>query len=387
MRDFTAHRILSAGGSPTVSLNSKGIAMQEVGRDILSFAAGEPYFDTPEPIKQAGIRAIEENQTHYTSAAGITALRERIARKLQEENGIPAGADSIIVTPGAKLAMLQAILAFLEPCDEAIVLTPAYPSYRSAIRLAGADCVEVPLSLDEGFRVTREMLEARVSDRTKMLIVCNPCNPTGHVLSEEEAADLAAFVSDHEILVLSDEIYETICFDGRKHRSLGAVPAISNRVITINGLSKSVAMTGWRIGYSAAAPKLTEAMMKLQMNTVNCTAAFTQIAAITAFDCVAEMQAMAEEYRIRRDLVCDGLNAIPSVTCPRTEGAFYAFFRVDHENMTSEQLADWILDETGILLVPGTAFGPGGEKCLRMSFAASMDKLEEALRRLQKLLS
>ncbi len=387
MRDFTAQRILAAGGSPTVALNSRGIAMQEAGRDILSFAAGEPCFDTPEPIKQAGIRAIEENNTHYTGAAGITALRERIARKLREENGIPAKADGIIVTPGAKLAMLQAILAFLEAGDEAIILTPAYPSYRSAILLAGASCVPIPLSFENGFRVTREMLEARVSDCTKMLIVCSPCNPTGHVLSEEETADIAAFTSDHEILVLSDEIYETILFDGRKHLSLGAIPAISDRVITINGLSKSAAMTGWRIGYSFASPELTKAMMKLQTNTVNCTAAFTQIAAITAFDCVDEMRTMTEEYRRRRDFICDGLNAIPGITCPRAEGAFYAFFRVEHQNMTSEELADWILEETGILLVPGTAFGAGGEKCLRMSFAASLEKLEEALRRLQILFS
>ena len=292
MREFTARRILAAGGSPTVALNSRGIAMQEAGRDILSFAAGEPCFDTPEAIKQAGIRAIQENNTHYTSAAGITALRERIARKLREENGIPAEANGIIVTPGAKLAMLQAILAFLEPGDEAMILTPAYPSYRSAILLAGAACVPVPLSFENGFRVTREMLEAKASARTKMLIVCSPCNPTGHVLSEDEVADIAAFTAEHEILVLSDEIYETILFDGRKHLSLGAVPSIGDRVITINGLSKSVAMTGWRIGYSAAVPELTKAMMKLQSNTVNCTAAFTQIAAITAFDCVNEMRAM-----------------------------------------------------------------------------------------------
>ena len=387
MREFTARRILAAGGSPTVALNSRGIAMQEAGRDILSFAAGEPCFDTPEAIKQAGIRAIQENNTHYTSAAGITALRERIARKLREENGIPAEANGIIVTPGAKLAMLQAILAFLEPGDEAMILTPAYPSYRSAILLAGAACVPVPLSFENGFRVTREMLETKASARTKMLIVCSPCNPTGHVLSEDEVADIAAFTAEHEILVLSDEIYETILFDGRKHLSLGAVPSIGDRVITINGLSKSVAMTGWRIGYSAAVPELTKAMMKLQSNTVNCTAAFTQIAAITAFDCVNEMRAMTEEYRRRRDFICDGLNAIPGVACPRSEGAFYAFFRIDHQNMTSEELADWILEETGILLVPGTAFGAGGEKCLRMSFAASMEKLDEALRRLQDLLS
>ncbi len=386
MKDFEAARVRLAGESPTVSLNARGIAMKEQGIDILSFAAGEPDFDTPEAVKEAGIQAIRDNMTHYTSAAGILPLRRRIARKLREENGIEADENWIIVTPGAKVALYQALMAFLEPGDECMILTPAYPSYRSIILLAGAACVPVPLQIENGFRVTPDMLGSKVTGRTKMLIVCSPCHPTGHVLTKEEIDVIAAFAEAHEILVVSDEIYEKLIYDGRTHYSLGAIPALRDKVITLNGLSKSAAMTGWRIGYSAACPALTRSMNKLQTNIVNCTASFTQQASITAFDCAEETEAMRRIYLRRRDLICDGLNAIPGVFCPRAEGAFYAFFKVDYRGMDDRQLAEHILEKAGILLVPGSGFGEGGEGCLRMSFAASTESLETALKRLKTLL-
>lgn len=387
MRDFETKRLKGTGESPTVALNAKGIEMKEQGIDVLSFAAGEPDFDTPEAVKEEAIRAIRDNQTHYTSAAGIVTLRRRIARKLREENGIETDEKNIIVTPGAKLALFQALMAFLEAGDECLVPTPAYPSYRSIICMAGATFVPVPLKIEDGFRLTRRMLEERTTEKTKMLIVCNPCNPTGHVLSREEIDDIAAYAEAHEILVISDEIYEKLLYDGRVHYSLGAIPSIAQRVITLNGLSKSAAMTGWRIGYSAADPVLTKTMMKLQTNTVNCTAAFVQQAAIPAFNCLEETEAMRLSYLKRRDLICDGLNSIPGVFCPRAEGAFYAFFRIDFRGMSAEELADYILAEAGILVVPGTAFGEGGEKCIRLSFAADTAQLEEAVRRMGKIFS
>ena len=306
-------------------------------------------------------------------------------KKLRDENGIEATEDGIIVTPGAKLALYAAMLCFLEEGDECMVLTPAYPSYRSGILMAGATYVPVPLSFDNGFRVTKEMLEAKVSPRSKMLIVCSPCNPTGHVLSAQEVRDIADFALAHDLLLISDEIYEKLVYDGRKHLSLGAIPEIKDRVITLNGLSKSAAMTGWRIGYSASSPELARVMLKMQQNTVNCAAAFTQTASITAFDCAEEAEAMRLSYLERRDLICDGLNSIPGITCPRAEGAFYAFFRVDYQGMSSEQLADYILEKAGVLVVPGTAFGEGGEKCIRMSFAADKASLLEAVRRMRKI--
>ncbi|MBQ6928563.1 MAG: pyridoxal phosphate-dependent aminotransferase [Oscillospiraceae bacterium] len=385
MRDFEARRMKLAGGSPTVALNAKGIRMKEEGIDVLSFAAGEPDFDTPEAVKAAAIEAIRHNDTHYTSAAGTLALRRRIVKKLREENGIDAQEDGILVTPGAKLALYAAMTCFLEEGDECMVPTPAYPSYRSGILMAGATYVPVPLSFDDGFVITRAMLEAKVTERSKMLIVCNPCNPTGHVLTRQEVRDIADFVLQHDMLLIADEIYEKLIYDGREHLSLGALPEIRDRVITLNGLSKSAAMTGWRIGYSAASPELTKVMLKLQQNTVNCTAAFTQTASVTALDCAEDAERMRLSYLERRDLICDGLNAVPCITCPRAEGAFYAFFRIDYRGMSAEQLADYILEKAGILVVPGTAFGEGGEKCIRLSFAASRESLQEAVRRLSAL--
>ena len=387
MRDFEARRMKLAGGSPTVALNAKGIRMKEEGIDVLSFAAGEPDFDTPEAVKAAAIEAIRHNDTHYTSAAGTLALRRRIVKKLREENGIDAQEDGILVTPGAKLALYAAMTCFLEEGDECMVPTPAYPSYRSGILMAGATYVPVPLSFDDGFVITRAMLEAKVTERSKMLIVCNPCNPTGHVLTRQEVRDIADFVLQHDMLLIADEIYEKLIYDGREHLSLGALPEIRDRVITLNGLSKSAAMTGWRIGYSAASPELTKVMLKLQQNTVNCTAAFTQTASVTALDCAEDAERMRLSYLERRDLICDGLNAVPCITCPRAEGAFYAFFRIDYRGMSAEQLADYILEKAGILVVPGTAFGEGGEKCIRLSFAASRESLQEAVRRLSALFS
>lgn len=385
MRDFEARRMKRAGGSPTVALNAKGIKMKEEGMDILSFAAGEPDFDTPEAVKAAAIEAIRNNDTHYTSAAGTVSLRRRIARKLREENGIEVSEDGIIVTPGAKPALYASMMCFLEEGDECLVLTPAYPSYRSGILMAGATYVPVPLSFDGGFRVTRAMLEGKVTARSKMLIVCSPCNPTGHVLTAQEVRDIADFVLAHDLLLIADEIYEKLVYDGREHLSLGAIPEIRDRVITLNGLSKSAAMTGWRIGYSASSPALARVMLKMQQNTVNCTAAFTQTASIAAFDCAAETEEMRLRYLRRRDLICDGLNAIPGITCPRAEGAFYAFFRIDYRGMSAEELADYILEKAGVLVVPGTAFGEGGEKCIRMSFAADDASLREAVRRLEAI--
>ena len=385
MRDFEAMRLKRSGLSPTVALNARGIEMKERGIDVISFAAGEPDFDTPEAVKEAGIQAIRDNQTHYTSAAGTAALRRAVAKKLRDENGIETDEKNIIVTPGAKLALFQALLAFLEEGDECLVPTPAYPSYQAIIQMTGAAFVPVPLQIEDGFRLTRRMLEERATKRTKMLIVCNPCNPTGHVLSEEEVKDIVSFAEEHEILVISDEIYEKLIYDGRQHYSLGAFPTIRDRVITLNGFSKSAAMTGWRVGYSSAHPSLTKAMMKLQTNTVNCTAAFVQQASIAALACTEETERMRLSYLQRRDLICGGLNAIPGIFCPRAEGAFYAFFKIDYQGMTAEQLADYILEKAGILVVPGTAFGEGGENCIRLSFAADPALLETAVERFGKI--
>lgn len=386
MRDFETKRMKRCTGSPTVKLMNKGKEMKRRGEDVLLFTIGEPNFNSPDAVKLAGIRAITENQTYYTPAAGTMEVRERIAKKLLEENGIVADPKTdIIVTPSGKLAFYQAAMAFLEEGDEAMLLEPIWMSYKDIIIMTGADCVCVPLTIEDNFLITREKLEKYVSPRTKMIVMCNPSNPTGRVLTQEEIDAVADFALAHDLLVVSDEIYERLLFDGRKHISIGALERVKDRVITLNGLSKSHAMMGWRFGYSVACAKLTEVMMKMQESTVTTANSISQAAAIVAYDCPEYVDYMVKEYQRRRDYLYEGLNSIPCITCPKPEGTFYMFFRVDYKGMNSFELVDYMLQEAKILTVPGEVYGAGGEKCIRFSFATSMEDIEKAVDRLKKI--
>lgn len=386
MRDFETKRMKRCEGSPTVKLMNKGKEMRRRGEDVLLFTIGEPNFNSPDRVKLAGIRAITENQTYYTPAAGTMEVRERIARKLWEENGIKADPKTdIIVTPSGKLAFYQAAMAFLEEGDEAMLLEPIWMSYKDIIIMTGADCVCVPLTIEDNFLITREKLEKYVSPKTKMLVMCNPSNPTGRVLTQEEVDAVADFACAHDLLVVSDEIYERLIFDGRKHISIAAQERMRERTITLNGLSKSHAMMGWRFGYSVACAKLTEIMMKMQESTVTTANSISQAAAITAYDCTEYVDYMVKEYQARRDYLFEGLNSIPCITCPKPEGTFYMFFRVDYKDMNSFELVEYMLQEAKILTVPGEVYGAGGEKCIRFSFATSMEDIKKAVDRMKKI--
>lgn len=386
MRDFESNRMKRCQGSPTVKLMNRGKEMKRRGEDVLLFTIGEPNFNCPDAVKQAAIEAIEKNMTRYTPAAGTMEVRERIARKLLEENGITVDpATDIIVTPSGKLAFFQAAMAFLDEGDDAMLLEPTWMTYNDIVRMTGANCVSVPLSIENNFVVTRELLEQYVTGKTKMLILCNPSNPTGHVMSKEEVEAVADFALAHDILVVSDEIYERLIFDGRRHYSIGTIERVKDRVITLNGLSKSHAMMGFRFGYSAAPAELTRAMMKMQESTVTTASSISQYAAITAYDCKDYVEYMRGEYQKRRDYLYEGLNAIPCVTCPKPEGTFYMFFKADYKGMNAFELADYMLKEAHILAVPGEVYGAGGEKCIRFSFAASLEDIQEAVRRLQRI--
>lgn len=385
MRDFTTERIRRCEGSPTVKLMDKGKAMKQRGEDVLLFTIGEPNFNCPPEVKAAVGEAMEKNLTRYTPAAGTLAVRERVSRKLREENGIDVPPSGIIITPSCKLAFFQAAMAFLEEGDEAMQLEPVWMTYKDVIKMAGADCVSVPLSIDNGFKVTRELLEEYVSPRTKMIVLCNPSNPTGHVMGEDEINAVADFALEHDLLIVADEVYERLVYDESRHISIGSLPRVRDRVITLNGLSKSHAMMGFRFGYSAASEELTRAMMKMQENTVTTASSISQHAAITAYDCEEYVQYMLNEYKERRDYLYEGLNSIPCVSCPRPEGTFYMFFRADYKGMNSFELADYMLREARILAVPGDVYGMGGEKCIRFSFAASMDDIREAVERMKDI--
>lgn len=386
MRDFESPRMKRCTGSPTVKLMDKGKEMRRTGKDVLLFTIGEPNFDSPEAVKEAGIRAIQNNCTHYTPSAGTIEARERIARKLWEENGIKADPKTeIIITPSAKLAFYQAAMAFLDVGDDVLLLEPNWMTYKDIIIMAGANCISVPLSIENNFVVTREMLEARLTDKTKMLVMCSPNNPTGHVFSQEEIEMMADFVCDHDLLLVSDEIYERLMFDGRRNFSPASIEKARDRVITINGLSKSHAMMGWRVGYSVASAPLTKVMMKMQESTVTTSNSISQEAMITAFDCNDYVEYMVSEYQKRRDYFYKGLNEIPCITCPKPDGAFYLFFKVDYKGMNSFELCEYMLDKAGILAVPGDVYGAGGEKCIRMSFATTMEEIVECVKRMKQI--
>lgn len=386
MRDFETKIMKSCTGSPTVKLLSKGLEMKRQGLDVLILSGGEPDFNTPERIKAEGIKAIQNNMTHYTPAAGLMELREAISRKLLKENGIIADPKTqIIVTPSGKLALYQALVSFLEPGDEAMLLEPNWVSYKEIVKMTGATCVSVPLRHEDNFRITRDVLESKLTDKSKMVIICNPCNPTGRVFTEEEIQTLADFVDEHDLLLVADEIYEKLVYDGHRHISVGAIEKVKDRVITLNGFSKGYAMTGWRLGYSVASAPLTKVMMKMQESTVTTSAAMVQKAAVVAFDCEDDVQYMVADYKRRRDFIVNSLNEIPRIHCPMPEGAFYIFPKIDYKGMNSFELCDYILEKANVLVAPGDVFGEGGEKCIRIAYPASMETLEKTAERFKQI--
>lgn len=386
MRDFETKIMKSCTGSPTVKLLSKGLEMKRQGLDVLILSGGEPDFNTPERIKAEGIKAIQNNMTHYTPAAGLMELREAISRKLLKENGIIADPKTqIIETPSGKLALYQALVSFLEPGDEAMLLEPNWVSYKEIVKMTGATCVSVPLRHEDNFRITRDILESKLTDKSKMVIICNPCNPTGRVFTEEEIQTLADFVDEHDLLLVADEIYEKLIYDGHRHISVGAIEKVKDRVITLNGFSKGYAMTGWRLGYSVASAPLTKVMMKMQESTVTTSAAMVQKAAVVAFDCEDDVQYMVADYKRRRDFIVNSLNEIPCIHCPMPEGAFYIFPKIDYKGMNSFELCDYILEKANVLVAPGDVFGEGGEKCIRIAYPASMETLEKTVERFKQI--
>lgn len=385
MKAFLSPRMKQIAPSALVALNDRGKALIQSGADVLNFSSGDPDFITPQPIRDAMTRSLNSGNTHYVNALGTPALRQRIAEKLLRENGIDVDWKSqLIVTPGAKFALYLAITALIGAGDEVLYFEPGWVSYPQLVRLAGGTPVPVVLDREQNFAITKELLEQHVSERSKLVILCSPCNPTGRVMTAQEAETLTDFVLSHNLLLMTDEVYEKLIYDGRKHISLGADPRLCDRVITINGLSKSHAMTGWRVGYAAARPELISAMLKISQNTVTCIPGFIQDAAAEAFDYVQETEAMVREYDVRRKMLAEELSRIPCCTCALPEGAFYAFPHFDVPGMTSMQISEQLLENVGVLLPPGDAFGGGGDRCLRFCYAFSREHLLEGAHRMQK---
>ena len=374
--------------SETLAVSDKAKALKAAGHDVVALAGGDPDFDTPDYITAAAFQAIENGATHYPAPMkGITPLLEAIAAKMQADNGVSVkpGSD-IVVTPGGKWALFLALSAILNPGDEVLYLEPVWVSYPPMIVLAGGTPVAVTLSADDNFRITADQLRQKVTPRTKALMVNSPNNPTGRVLTQEELDAIVAVALEHDLYVISDEIYETVIFDGRKHLSPAAVPGMAERTLTINGLSKSHAMTGWRLGWLAGPTPIMKLATQMNSQTVSSAANFTMHAAVAALTGPKEVtRAMSAEYQKRRDFMVPALNAIPGVECLDIEGAFYLFPRFPNSTKNSAELVEALIEKAGIASVPGGAFGKSGEGHVRFTIATAMKDLEKAVEKLAKV--
>ena len=368
--------------SRSIAFMAQAKQMKAKDSTVISLAGGEPDFDTPVKIREELKRQLDAGFTHYTVGPGLPELRKAIAKKLQEENGCNYTPEGVIVTPGGKFAIYMAVRSMVNPGDEVMYLEPGWVSYPSIIEASAAIPVPVRLTWDQDFRVTQEILEKHSSYKTKMLIINYPNNPTGRCLSMPEALEIKAFMEAHpDVLLLTDEIYERILYTGKENVSMAGFPEIADRVLTVNGFSKSVAMTGWRVGYVAASDQIAKVMYNLFQHTMTCVSGFIQKAAVTALSCQEEIEQMRVEYETRRDMFIGGLNAIDGVECMMPEGAFYAWARFDIPGFDSEQICDYILKHARVVGVPGIAYGTD-EPCVRFSFAASREELETAVKRI-----
>ena len=365
------------------------------GRDVVSLTIGEPDFDTPQFIKQAATDAMDQGFTHYSPMPGMPQLREALSAKLKAENGLAYSTDEIVVTNGAKQAITNAAFALLDDGDEVIMPTPFWVAYEGISVMAGGKPVIIKTTSRDGFKMTPAALEAAITERTKLLIFSNPCNPSGAVYTRDELEALAAIVRKHpRMMVMADEIYEYIIFD-KPHISFGALDGMRERTITINGFSKGFAMTGWRLGFLAAAAPVAKACAKVQGTFTAGANAFVQIAAATALaESRAECEKMTRSYHARRDLIARLLADIPGVSVRPPDGTFYIFPDVsahlgktagNHRVETVEDLCLWLLEEHDVATVPGGAFGDAD--CLRMSFACSEEDIEKGVSRMREAFS
>jgi aspartate aminotransferase len=385
MRLGWARKIDVLSESMTVAVSDRARELQQSGVRVVNLGGGDPDFDTPAHIVAAAGEAIRKGFTHYVASKGIPELRQAIAAKFQRDNQVTYHPDTeIIVTAGGKLALYITLAAMIEPGDEVVLFDPAWVSYEPMIRMLDGIPVAVPLRPEDNFIMDPDALRSRITPRTRAMILNSPNNPTGRVLTPDELAVVAAAAQAHGIWVLSDEIYEPIVYDRRRPTSLASLPGMRDLTVTINGMSKTYAMTGWRLGYLGAPAPLCEQILKIQQHVVTCAPSFVQAAGVAALqgpqDGVAEMVA---EYDRRRRYMTDALNVIPGVHCPLPEGAFYLFPRVVYRGMDANALARFMIEEAHVAVTPGTAFGKAADQNIRLTFATSMANLRQAAEQLQ----
>ncbi len=378
-----ASRMMRLGTESAFEVLARAKALERAGRQIVHLEIGEPDFDTPAHIKEAAKQALDAGATHYGPSAGLPELREAIAKHIGETRGVPVAPDEVVVTPGAKPIMFFTIMALAGEGDEVIYPNPGFPIYESVINFVGAVPVPIPLREESGFGFDLALFERRVSPRTRLIIVNSPQNPTGGVLDRGQLERIADIARRRGIPVLSDEIYRQFLYEG-EFASIMTLPGMRELTILLDGFSKSYAMTGWRLGYGVMPQPLAEHLTRLMVNSASCTASFVQLAGIAALQGdQTPVGRMVGEFRRRRDLLVDGLNRLPGVTCARPRGAFYAFPNVQATGRRSGEIAERLLNEAGVALLSGTAFGAHGEGYLRLSYANSEANLRLALERMR----
>jgi aspartate/methionine/tyrosine aminotransferase len=361
--------------------------LEAEGRSVIHLEIGEPDFDTPANVRAAAKRALDEGATHYAPFPGIPALREAIAADASARKGFPVTPDRVFVTVGGKGVMVYAILGLVDPGDEVIVPDPGYPIYESLANFVGATPVPIPIRQEHDFRLDPDELASLVTPRTRMVVINSPANPTGGVLTRSDLEAIADLAIRHDLVVLADEIYSRIVYEG-EHVSIASLPGMAERTIVLDGFSKTYAMTGWRLGYAIVPPALVQAYGTLIINTISCAPTFAQVGAVEALTGPQDaVDAMVAEFHARRDLVVDGLNAIPGIRCVRPAGAFYAFPDVSATGLTGVELADRLLNEAGVSVLAGTAFGQVGRDHVRISYANSRENLAAALERIGGVLA
>jgi len=383
-----ASRMERIGTETAFEAAARARALEAIGRDVIHLEMGEPDFDTPRHISEAAANGVlNEGLTHYTAATGILPLREAIAADVMRWKGIEASPDQVVVTPGAKPIMFFAMLALIEEGDEVIYPNPGFPIYESMARYVGGTAVAAPLREENDFRMDVAEVESLVTPRTRLIVLNSPHNPTGSILTGDDIRQIARIATEHDLVVLADEIYGRLQYEGEP-LSIATLPDMADRTITLDGFSKTFAMTGWRLGYGIVPDWLQASFSRLVINSVSCTNAFAQAGAIAALTGPQDEPArFREEFIARRQLIVDGLNAIPGVSCVLPHGAFYVFPNMASFGRTSAELADHLLYDAGVCGLAGTAFGRLGEGYLRFSFANSRENIGRAIERIGESLA
>jgi aspartate aminotransferase len=378
-----ARRMSLLGTETAFEVLNKARALERQGNNIIHLEIGEPDFDTPRNVVEAGVDALRKGWTHYGPAAGLPELRQSIAEYVSQTRGVKVTSEEVVVVPGGKPIIFFSILALIDEGDEVIYPNPGFPIYESMVNYVGGRAVPIRLREERDFSLDLAELAALVNDRTRLIILNSPQNPTGGVLDRKEIEQIARAIGDRNILVLSDEIYSRLVFDGGEHFSILSVPGMQERTILLDGFSKTYAMTGWRMGYGVMRPDLAAQITRLMTNSNSCTASFTQVAGVEAIrGDQTSVDGMREEFQRRRDVFVAGLNRIKGFSCRMPRGAFYVFPNITATGWRSKLLADALLEQAGVAALSGTAFGAFGEGYLRFSVANSLENLRLALERI-----